>query len=100
MPKLLVQYCLVTVLASRASTLCSNSQDLFDWLLIDCHLDSDNSHLQSLTAVASVQPYEREAARGLQYFSGVPDEDIVGKPYRHMAADMQARSCSLWRHLT
>ena len=36
-----------------------------------------------------MQPYEREAARGLQYFSGVPDEDIVGKPYRHMAADMQ-----------
>ena len=36
------------------------------------------------------QPYERDAARGLQYFSGVPDEDIVGKPYRHMAADMQA----------
>lgn len=35
--------------------------------------------------------YERPAARGLQYFDGVGDSDVVGKPYRHVAADMQAR---------
>ena len=50
-----------------------------------------------LTVLESAQPYEREAARGLQYFSGVPDENIVGKPYRHMAADMQARRADQWR---
>ena len=44
-----------------------------------------------------MQPYEREAARGLQYFSGVADEDIVGKPYRHMAADMQV--CAAQKHV-
>jgi xanthine dehydrogenase/oxidase len=33
--------------------------------------------------------YERAPCRGLQYFSSVPDEDVVGKPYRHQAADMQ-----------
>jgi len=33
--------------------------------------------------------YERPAARGLQYFDGVGDSDVVGKPYRHVAADMQ-----------
>lgn len=35
--------------------------------------------------------YERAPVRGLQYFSAVPDEDVVGKPYRHQAADMQVR---------
>lgn len=40
-------------------------------------------------AICCAQPYERPPARGIQCFSGVPDEDVVGKPYRHMAADMQ-----------
>lgn len=47
-----------------------------------------------LTPFCCAQPYERPPARGIQYFSGVPDEDVVGKPYRHMAADMQVISPS------
>ena len=38
---------------------------------------------------AAVQPYERPASHGLQYYSPVPGEDVVGQPYRHMAADEQ-----------
>lgn len=39
---------------------------------------------------AAVKPYERPPSHGLQYFSAVPGEDVVGQPYRHMAADKQA----------
>ena len=39
---------------------------------------------------AAVQPYERPPTHGLQYYSAVPGEDIVGQPVRHMAADQQA----------
>lgn len=39
---------------------------------------------------AAVQPYERPPSHGLQYFSAVPGEDIVGQPVRHMAVDQQA----------
>ena len=38
---------------------------------------------------AAVQPYERAASHGLQYYSPVPGEDVVGQPYRHLAADEQ-----------
>lgn len=41
---------------------------------------------------SGIQRYERAPVRGLQYFGSVPDEDVVGKPYRHVAADMQVRS--------
>lgn len=37
----------------------------------------------------AVKPYERPPSHGLQYFSAVPGEDVVGQPYRHMAADQQ-----------
>lgn len=41
---------------------------------------------------SGIQRYERDPVRGLQYFSGVADEDVVGKPYRHVSADMQVRA--------
>lgn len=44
---------------------------------------------------SGIQRYERAPVRGLQYFSGVPDEDVVGKPYRHVSADMQVFSIGL-----
>ena len=34
--------------------------------------------------------YDRPASKGLQYYSAVAGEDVVGQPYRHAAADMQA----------
>lgn len=40
---------------------------------------------------AAVKPYERPPSHGLQYYSEVPGEDVVGQPYRHMAADEQVR---------
>ena len=43
---------------------------------------------------APLQPYERPPARGLQYYSGAPDEDVVGQPYHHVAADMQVSALS------
>lgn len=36
-----------------------------------------------------MKPYEREPSHGLQYYSAVPGEDVVGQPYRHQAADEQ-----------
>ena len=41
------------------------------------------------TYASAVRHYERPPSHGLQYFSARPSEDIVGQPYRHMAADMQ-----------
>jgi xanthine dehydrogenase/oxidase len=38
---------------------------------------------------SAVQPYERPPSHGLQYYSAVPGEEIVGQPVRHMAADQQ-----------
>jgi xanthine dehydrogenase/oxidase len=38
---------------------------------------------------SAVQPYHRPSTCGLQYYSPVPDVDVVGQPYRHAAADMQ-----------
>ena len=33
--------------------------------------------------------YHRPPSRGLQYFSTVPDQDIVGQPIPHLAAKLQ-----------
>lgn len=41
------------------------------------------------TYTSGIERYERPPVRGLQYFSSAGDEDVVGKPYRHVAADMQ-----------
>ena len=35
--------------------------------------------------------FERPASQGVQYFNKVGEQDIVGQPVRHMAADLQAR---------
>ena len=45
---------------------------------------------------SAVQPYHRPSSCGLQYFSAVADEDIVGQPYRHSAADMQVTGEALY----
>ena len=34
-------------------------------------------------------PFQRPPSAGLQYYSAVPGEDVVGQPYRHLAADLQ-----------
>lgn len=39
--------------------------------------------------LAAITPYSRPPSCGLQYHSAVPEEDVVGQPYRHMAADLQ-----------
>lgn len=36
-------------------------------------------------------PFHRPPVQGLQYYSKVPGEAVVGQPTRHMAADLQAR---------
>ena len=38
---------------------------------------------------SAVETYHRPPSKGLQYYSSVPNEDVVGQPYRHAAADMQ-----------
>ncbi|KAK9811378.1 hypothetical protein WJX72_002855 [[Myrmecia] bisecta] len=38
---------------------------------------------------SAVAKFERPASHGLQYYSQVPDQDIVGQPVRHLAADLQ-----------
>ncbi|KAL6770287.1 XDH1 [Auxenochlorella protothecoides x Auxenochlorella symbiontica] len=38
---------------------------------------------------SAITPYSRPPSCGLQYHSAVPEEDVVGQPYRHMAADLQ-----------
>ncbi len=39
--------------------------------------------------------FERPASQGVQYFNKVGEQDVVGQPVRHMAADLQARPCQL-----
>ena len=34
--------------------------------------------------------FERPASQGVQYFNKVGEQDVVGAPVRHMAADLQA----------
>jgi len=38
--------------------------------------------------------FERPASQGVQYFDKVGEQNIVGQPVRHMAADLQ-----VWPHL-
>lgn len=38
---------------------------------------------------AAITPYIRPSSEGLQYYSAVPGEDVVGQPYRHLASDLQ-----------
>ena len=33
--------------------------------------------------------FERPASRGVQYFDKAGDQNVVGQPFRHMAADLQ-----------
>lgn len=33
--------------------------------------------------------YHRPVPSGLQYFSSIPSQEVVGKSHRHMAADLQ-----------
>ena len=44
--------------------------------------------------------FERPASQGVQYFNKVGEQNVVGQPVRHMAADLQARpppcAHSLW----
>lgn len=48
------------------------------------------------TYMSSVEEFERPACRGVQYFAEAsPEDEIVGKPIRHMAADMQVDLCNL-----
>ena len=35
--------------------------------------------------------FERPASQGVQYFNKVGEQNVVGQPVRHMAADLQAR---------
>ena len=39
--------------------------------------------------------FERPASQGVQYFNKVGEQDVVGAPVRHMAADLQACPCPL-----
>ena len=39
--------------------------------------------------------FERPASQGVQYFNKVGEQNVVGQPVRHMAADLQARP-HLW----
>lgn len=38
-------------------------------------------------------PFHRPPVQGLQYYSKVPGEAVVGQPTRHMAADLQVIPC-------
>ena len=36
--------------------------------------------------------FERPASHGVQYFDKAGDQNVVGQPFRHMAADLQVRA--------
>lgn len=38
---------------------------------------------------SAAMPFHRPPVQGLQYWSKVPGEAVVGQPTRHMAADLQ-----------
>ena len=53
------------------------------------------------TYKSAALPFHRPPVQGLQYYSKVPGEAIVGQPSRHMAADLQVQppcSSSLSSH--
>ncbi len=39
--------------------------------------------------------FERPASHGVQYFDKAGDQNVVGQPFRHMAADLQVCLCAL-----
>ena len=41
------------------------------------------------TYKSAAVPFHRPPVQGLQYWSKVPGEAVVGQPTRHMAADLQ-----------
>lgn len=41
------------------------------------------------TYKSAAVPFERPPVQGLQYWSKVPGEAVIGQPTRHMAADLQ-----------
>ena len=45
------------------------------------------------TYKSAAVPFHRPPAQGLQYYSKVPGEAVVGQPTRHMAADLQVMPC-------
>ena len=44
------------------------------------------------TYKSAAVPFQRPPVQGLQYWSKVPGEAVVGQPTRHMAADLQVSS--------
>lgn len=56
-------------------------------------LEADVQGFQPLfpdTYKSAALPFHRPPVQGLQYWSKVPGEAVVGQPTRHMAADVQA----------
>lgn len=59
---------------------------------VGSQLEADLPGWQNLfppTFKSAAVPFERPPVQGLQYYSKVPGEAIVGQPTRHMAADLQ-----------
>ena len=59
---------------------------------VGTQLEADLPGWQNLfppTFKSAAVPFERPPVQGLQYYSKVPGEAIVGQPTRHMAADLQ-----------
>lgn len=55
-------------------------------------LEADVQGFQALfpdTYKSAAVPFHRPPVQGLQYWSKVPGEAVVGQPTRHMAADLQ-----------
>jgi hypothetical protein len=59
-------------------------------------LEADQPGFQAIfphTYKSAAVPFHRPPVQGLQYYSKVPGEAVVGQPTRHMAADLQVTSC-------
>ena len=55
-------------------------------------LEADQPGFQAIfppTFKSAAVPFHRPPVQGLQYYSKVPGEAVVGQPTRHMAADLQ-----------
>ncbi len=58
-------------------------------------LEADQPGFQAIfppTFKSAAVPFHRPPVQGLQYYSKVPGEAVVGQPTRHMAADLQVTS--------
>ena len=58
-------------------------------------LEADQPGFQAIfppTFKSAAVPFHRPPVQGLQYYSKVPGEAVVGQPTRHMAADLQVPS--------